>query len=71
MIAVRTIYIYIFIYLYSCVHLCEYALYTQLRKLRHSRGLGQLMGVARDTTHALEKKKAATQKLELIAIYYT
>ena len=42
------IYIYIYIYIYICLcHLREYGLYTQLRKLHHSRGLGQLMGVAR------------------------
>ena len=45
---VQTIYIYI--YLYSCVHLREYAL---LRKLRHSRWLGQLMGMTRNRTCAL------------------
>ena len=33
--------------MYICLcHLRDYALYTYLRKLRHSRGLGQLMGVA-------------------------
>ena len=43
--------IHIFIYLY---HLREYAWYTcmQFRKLHQSRGLGQLMGVARNTTRA-------------------
>ena len=39
------------IYVYSCAHLREYALY-KLRKLRHSRGFGQLMGVARNRTRA-------------------
>ena len=44
---VRCMFIYMFVATY------EYALYTYLRKLRHSRGLGQLMGVAR-------KRKIAT-----------
>ena len=55
---VRTIYMYIFICL---CHLREYALYT-LRKLRHSRGLGQLMGVARKEC-AVELYRPAERKL--------
>ena len=55
---VRTVYIYI----YSCVHLREYALYTQLRKLRHSWGLGQLMGVVRNRTRALSLAAAGRKK---------
>ena len=42
----------IYIYLYVCGHLREYALYTLLRKLHHSGGLGQLMGVVRKRTRA-------------------
>ena len=42
----------IIIYLYVCGHLCEYALYTLLRKLHHSGGLGQLIGVVCKRTHA-------------------
>ena len=37
------LYIYIFIYLYSCVHLCEYV-------LCHSLDICQLMGVAHNKT---------------------
>ena len=45
---VRTIYMYIFL-----CHLSEYALYIYVvRKLRHSGGLGQLMGVACNRTRA-------------------
>ena len=44
---------------YICLcHLREYALYTWLRKLRHSRGLGQLMGVARKRTCARAERRA-------------
>ena len=57
---VRCMFIYIFFFL---CHLREYALYTYLRKLHHSRGLGQLMGVARNRTRARalqsSRKKAA------------
>ena len=44
-----SMYVYIFIFL---CHLHEYALYTQLRKFHHSRGLSQLMGVAHNRMHA-------------------
>ena len=37
----------IYIYIYICGHLHEYVLYTQLRKLCHSGGLGKLMDVVR------------------------
>ena len=45
------------LYIFSCVHLREYAVVNKevkrkLRKLRHSRGLGQLMSVARKRTRA-------------------
>ena len=46
---VRTIYIYIYLYLYVCV---TYASMRCIRKLRHSRGLGQLMGVPRKRTRS-------------------
>ena len=44
---VKTIYIYIIIFL---CHLRKYELYTQLRKLQHSGGISQLMCVARNRT---------------------
>ena len=47
----------------SCVHLREYVLYTLLRKLRHSRGLGQLMGVARNRTRARAMQEEAACSL--------
>ena len=52
----------IYLFTFLC-HLREYALYTQLRNLRHSKGLGQLMGVAHNRMHVrtlqTSRKKAA------------
>ena len=56
---VESIYI-VYICFFSCVHLREYVL---LKKLSHSQGLLQLMGVARKRMHAQAlqtiRKKAA------------
>ena len=42
----------IYIHVICLCHLSENALYMQLKKLHHSRGLGQLMGVMRNRTRA-------------------
>ena len=48
---VRTIYIYMFVTTYA---LCVVYI---VRELRHSRGLGQLMGVAHNTMHTRAEQK--------------
>ena len=64
---VQAIYIIYILYtcIYSCVHLDEYALYLQLRKLCHSRRLDQLMGVAcnRTCARALQTNRKKERKL--------
>ena len=63
---VQTIYIYMFVAIY------EYALHTQLRRLCPSRGLGQLMGMARKRMHAQAlQESCVAYELELIASYCT
>ena len=61
---VRCMFIRIIIYIYILLcYFSEYASYTQLRKLIHSGGLGQLMGVAcnrmRTQAPLSSRKKAA------------
>ena len=59
---VRCMFIYIYIYIYSCVT------YTSIvyvvKKVTSSRGLGQLMGVARNRTRAQALQTSTEQQKE-------
>ena len=61
---VESIYIYIYyiyIYIYILVSTC--ATMRKLRKLRHSRGLSQLMGVARNRTRARTQRTCSLHRI--------